>query len=368
MLLTILFYLFIFSVVLQLGFYLFLFGKFTRLKEITTSPSTVPVSILISAKNEVLNLKKYLPLIIKQEYPTFEVILIDDASTDDTITFIQALQREHKHLKLISLANTNSYKGNKKNALSKGIEASSYDYLLFTDADCQPKSQHWISEMTSHLNQTKNIVLGYGAYEKIPKSFLNKLIRYETILTALQYFSYAEIGHPYMGVGRNLAYRKELFMQNEGFKNHQHIKSGDDDLLISEIATSANVAICFQKSSHTISITKKSYPRWFSQKRRHISTATSYKPLHQLSLGLFFSSQFLFWILAIILVAFAFNSQIVTILVLTRLTVHYTTIKSTAKKLDEKDIVLFAPLLDFLLVFTQFGLFLINLFSKPKHW
>ncbi len=368
MLLTILFYTFIFAVAVQLCFYVFLFRRFSSSKQAHSNYSDVPISVLIAAKNEAHNLKKRLTLILQQEYPTFEVILIDDASTDDTLVIVETLQKEYKHLKLVSLAHTNTYTGNKKNALSKGIEAASYDRLLFTDADCQPKSVHWISEMTSQLNETKNIILGYGAYEKIENSFLNKLIRYETLLTAIQYFSYAKMGIPYMGVGRNLAYQKKLFTQNNGFKNHQHIKSGDDDLLISEIATSKNVGICFSRSSHTVSLAKKSFQHWFSQKRRHISTASSYKSIHKFLLGLFFSSQFLFWTLAIILVSLAFNWQIVTILVLTRLTAYYALIQNSAKKLDERDIVVVAPVLELILVCTQLGLFLTNLFSKPKHW
>ena len=338
------------------------------MKDVASKLSNIPVSILIAAKNEVHNLQKVLPYILNQEYPTFEVIVIDDASTDTTVEVIKAFQQEHKHLRLVSIDKTSTYEGNKKNAISNGIKVASYKHVLCTDADCQPKSKQWVSEIVSQLTETKKIVLGYGAYEKIDNSVLNKLIRYETALTAIQYFSYAEMGLPYMGVGRNLAYRKELFTENKGFKNHLHIKSGDDDLLISEIATSKNVSICFHKSSHTVSIAKKSYLSWFAQKRRHISTATNYQPIHQFLLGLFFSSQFLFWILAIILVALAFKLQIVTILIVVRLTVKYVTIQSSTQKLDEKDIAVFAPILDFLLVFTQLGLFFANLFSKPKHW
>ena len=368
MLLTLLFYIFLFAVAIQLCFYMFLFGKFSTLKFTPTNPSNVPVSILIAAKNEAENLKKHLPVVLKQYYPNFEVILIDDASTDNTLEVIRNFQQEYKHLKLVSIAHTESYNGNKKNAISRGIEAASYEYLLFTDADCMPNSEHWISEMASYFTKTKSIVLGYGAYEKINNSCLNKLIRYETLLTAIQYFSYAKMGIPYMGVGRNLAYKKDSYIRNNGFESHRHIKSGDDDLLIAEIATIENVDICFNKKGHTISESKKSYKNWFLQKRRHISTATSYKPIHQLLLGLFFSSQFLFWLLAIFLLIFSFNWLIVTILVLIRLIVQYYTIQNSAKKLGENDIVLFAPLLDFLLVFTQFGLFITNLFSKPKHW
>ncbi len=368
MLLTILFYIFLLAVAIQLCFYILVFRKFLVAKLNTSNPVNPPISILIAAKNEAENLKKHLPAILTQFYPNFEVIIINDASIDNTSAIIRNLQREHKHLKLVSIAKTDVYNGNKKNALSKGIEIATHEHLLFTDGDCKPKSNHWIAEMAGHFSQASNIVLGYGAHEKVDNSFLNKLIRYETVLTAIQYFSYAEMGIPYMGVGRNLAYKKGVFNQNSGFESHEHIKSGDDDLFVSEVATSKNVAICFTKRSHTLSESKKSYKNWFMQKRRHISTSTSYKPIHQLLLGLFFCSQFLFWVLAIILLILSFNWPIVTILVLTRLMVQYYTMLYSTKKLEEEDIVLFVPLLDILLVFTQFGLFLTNLFSKPKYW
>ena len=368
MLLVLLFYVFLFVVAIQLFFYVFLFGKFsfTKIKKIKKSYS--PVSIIIASRNESKNLKENLPSILSQKYPNFEVIIINDASTDESKTILEIFQNQHEHLKVITLQHTNSYSGNKKNAISKGIELASNDHLLFTDADCRPVSENWITEMTSSLSDKKEIVLGYGGYRKIDNSFLNKLIRYETLLTAIQYFSYAKIGIPYMGVGRNLAYKKELFENNNGFKNHMHIKSGDDDLLVNQISTQSNTEICCSKESFTISKPKISFTSWIQQKRRHFSTATNYKSIHQFLLVLFYLSQFLFWCLAIILLIFSFKWQYVTILIAIRLISHYIAIQNSATKLDEKDIVLFTPFLDFLLVFTQIGLFIINLIYKPKHW
>jgi len=251
MLPTIFFYTFLFVVVAQLLFYLFGFGSFSFSKTKRTLSFDAPVSVIIASKNEVENLKNNLPSILDQKYSNFEVIIINDASTDTSLEVIRNLQQQNKHLKLINIEFTSSYTGNKKNAISKGIEIASNDYLLFTDADCKPNSKYWISQMVSHFSDTKNIVLGYGAYKKNRSSFLNKLIRYETLLAAIQYFSYAKIGIPYMGVGRNLAYKKELFFITNGFESHKHIKSGDDDLFINQIATNKNTEICFTKNSFT---------------------------------------------------------------------------------------------------------------------
>ena len=368
MLLSTLFYTFLFIVAIQLLFYLFLFGKFSFAENAQKKVFNFPVSVIIAAKNESQNLTKNLPSILNQQYSDFELIVINDASTDDSHVVLESLQSQFKHLKIISLEHTNSYTGNKKNAITKGIALASNNYLLFTDADCKPVSDYWISEITSYFSNQKEIVLGYGGYQKIDNSLLNKLIRYETLLTAIQYFSYTKLGIPYMGVGRNLAYKKELFIHNNGFKTHNHIKSGDDDLLINEISTQRNTEICFTKDSFTISEPKDTFTSWYQQKRRHLSTATNYKPIHQVLLAAFFTSQFLFWCLAIILLCFSFNWKLVIILIAIRLISQYITIFNSSTKLDEKDLILFAPFLDFILVFTQISLFISNLIYKPKHW
>ena len=150
-------------------------------------------------------------------------------------------------------------------------------------------SENWISEMTSHFSFKKTIVLGYGAYDKIKGSFLNKIIRYETVLTAIQYFSWAKIGKPYMGVGRNLAYKKSEFFGVNGFINHIRVRSGDDDLFINEAANSkSNTAICYNLEGFTYSEPKTTYKDWFNQKRRHVSTAKHYKGFDKFQLALLF--------------------------------------------------------------------------------
>ncbi len=153
----------------------------------------------------------------------------------------------------------------------------------------------------------KTIVLGYGAYEKVKNSFLNKLIRFETMIAATQYFSWAKIGKPYMGVGRNLAYKRDEFFKVRGFQDHMKIRSGDDDLFINQAATKHNTAILYTPKSFTLSEPKKTFKTWFYQKRRHTTTAKYYKGFDKFQLGLFFFSQFWFLILAIILLAFQFE-------------------------------------------------------------
>jgi hypothetical protein len=221
--------------------------------------------------------------------------------------------------------------------------------------------------MAKNFSDKKQLVLGYGAYERTTK-WLNKLIRYETLLTAWQYFSYAKIGKPYMGVGRNIAYTKLLFSKAKGFESHLDIRSGDDDLFVNQIATKENTTLCWSSESFTISEPKLTWSDWLHQKKRHITTAGSYKRLHQLLLGLFYISQVLFFVLAVGLVVINYNFKIVIFLVGIRYLFYLISFIPTAIKLRESDLIVYAPFLELFLIVIQMRIFITNLWDRPKEW
>jgi len=366
--LTITFYLFIVVVAIQLFYYLIIFGKFAYSKTQKSTPKRIPVSVIVCAKNEEENVAKFIPILAGQDYPDFEIVLIDDASSDATLDLFEAFEKEYPNVKLVKVENNEAFWGNKKFALTLGIKAARKEYLLFTDADCYPTSKDWIKEMTSQFTLHKTIVLGYGKYDRIAGSFLNKIIRFETMLTAVQYFSWAKAGHPYMGVGRNLAYKKEEFFNVNGFIDHMKVRSGDDDLFINQAANSKNTTICYTPDSFTYSEPKKTFKEWFTQKRRHVSTASFYKPFDRAQLATFYASQLLFIILPIVLLAFQYQWIIVLALIGFRYLFAWLTLGFSAGKLKEKDVMYWFPIIEITLIFTQLNIFLSNIFSKPVHW
>ncbi|TYB73919.1 glycosyltransferase [Bizionia saleffrena] len=366
--LDIVFYSFVVIVCIQVVFYGIVFGSFAFYKPRQTTPSTLPVSVLICAKNEAKNLASFLPSILNQNYPNFQIVLINDASSDNTLELMESFAEHHSNIKIVNVKNTEAFWGKKKYALTLGIKSATHEHLLLTDADCQPVSKNWISEMTAHFSEKNTIILGYGAYDKVKNSVLNKVIRYETLLTAIQYFSFAKIGIPFMGVGRNLAYKRSEFFKTNGFINHIDIRSGDDDLFINEAATSENTTLCFTQDSFTSSIPKTSLNNWYRQKRRHVSTAKKYKPLHKYLLGLFYSSQLLFWLFSIVLLAIGFYWQFVVALILLRFVIQFFAIGFSAKKLNEFDLLIILPFLELSLIVFQFTIFIANLISKPNYW
>lgn len=366
--LTITLYFFIFIVIIQLAYYLGVFGKFAFAKAQKITPKRIPISVIVCAKNEEENVANFIPILAEQNYPDFEIVLIDDASSDGTLSVFEEFEKQYPNIRLVKVENNEAFWGNKKYALTLGIKAAKKEYLLFTDADCYPTSKDWITAMSSQFTMQKTIVLGYGKYEKIANSFLNKIIRFETLLTAIQYFSWAKAGHPYMGVGRNMGYKKEEFFNVNGFIEHIQVRSGDDDLFINQAANAKNVTIAYTPESFTLSKPKTSFKEFFTQKRRHVATANYYKPFDKLQLGLFYCSQLLFILLAALLLAFQFQWILVLSLLLARYIVAWIVVGFSAGKLKENDIKFWFPIVEIILIFTQINIFITNIFSKPVHW
>ena len=360
--------LYIFSAVVLLNTaYFILFSKFSFLKP--TKPvatESFPISIIVCAKNEAENLKNNIPHWLAQDYPNFELILIDDASSDDTREVIETFAKNHDNIHTVIIENNETFWSNKKYSMTLGIKRAYNKRMLFTDADCRPATKDWIRLMTASLDKEKQLVLGYGAYEK-RKGLLNALIRYETMMTAIQYFSYAEMGMPYMGVGRNLAYTSHLFYENRGFMSHMNVASGDDDLFVNEAATKENTVLCFEPDAFTYSIPKQSFKEWFSQKRRHITTAVHYKSKHRILLGLYYISNLLFWILAAACLIFT-DWKIPLAIIIFRFLLQYIFVGNASKLLKEKSLLPYLPIFELFLVFLQLTIFISNKLAKPKRW
>ena len=287
--------LFLVAFLIQWTRYLFVYLKFPLYKppEVITKPQGV--SVIICARNEEKNLERFLPMILDQDHPEFEVVVVNDASTDLTEEVLIKFSAKYKQLRFTSLPANGKHKRGKKLALTLGLKAASFEQVLLTDADCYPLSRQWLKRMTAGLSEEKRIVLGYGSYER-RKGLLNSLIRYETVFTAIQYFSYAIKGQAYMGVGRNLAYQKSLFFENKGFASHYHLLSGDDDLFVNENATGTNTLVEFSREAFTCSLPKTTFAEWLKQKKRHISAGSHYRRSSRIKLAMEWFSRILFYV------------------------------------------------------------------------
>ncbi|MGQ2984963.1 glycosyltransferase [Flavobacterium sp.] len=366
--LNIIFYVFCGIVLLQVCYYLAILGKFAFAKVQATNPKRIPVSVIVCAKNEAEKVKKLVPLLAAQNYPDFEIVLIDDASTDETLDIFEEFEQQYRNVKLVKVANNEAFWGNKKYALTLGIKAASKEYLLFTDADCYPASGNWITQMSSNFTLNKTIVLGYGAYEKVKGSFLNKIIRFDAMLTASQYFSWAKAGKPFNGESRNMAYKREEFFKVNGFVDHMNIRTGEDSLFINRVATKKNITTCYTPDSFTYSESKRTYSGWRMQKRRDVYTMAWFRPFAKFHIRFFHITQLAFVVLAVLLAALQFNWMLLVPAVALRYIINWVVIGYSAAKLQEKDVAWWYPVMEIILIFTQVNVFLTNIFSKPVHW
>jgi cellulose synthase/poly-beta-1,6-N-acetylglucosamine synthase-like glycosyltransferase len=349
----------------------FMFRRFLpvgRYKAVAPAGDPIPVSVIVSARNEEKNLMELVPLIMDQDHPDFEVIVVNDSSWDDTEAILKALSLRYPALHVINLDEEKQNMQGKKFALTLAIKAARHECILLTDADCRPVSGDWIRRMTRPISDETEIVLGFSPYVRYP-GWLNRIIRFDTLMIGLHYMGFAMSGNPYMGVGRNLCYKKEAFFRVGGFRSHYRLASGDDDLFINQVAHARNTAVVEEPAAQTSSEPKMTWTEWFTQKRRHFTTAPLYKRSHR--------NRLLVWPLSFALLIIGFAGAMVVnagvwrvaALLLLRYIVQCSILRAATKRLGQPgDLVWLAPALEFHLHLLNAVLYFSNLVRKPQKW
>jgi glycosyltransferase involved in cell wall biosynthesis len=330
---------------IQLFYYLFFYLSVNFNKVAETTSTRHPVSVIICARNEAENLKKFLPSVLEQDYPDFEVIVVNDCSEDNSYVILGEYLLKYPHLRISTVNKDPKFAHSKKFAQFIGIKAAKNEILLFTDADCQPVSKKWLEGITSHFTDKVSFVLGYGGYFS-GKGLLNKYIRGESVIIAMQYLGMAIRGIPYMGVGRNLAYRKSVFFENKGFGPHNHVLSGDDDLLVNSVATGKNTAVEYNNDTHTRSVPSSGSEEWLTQKKRHLSTARYYKLRDKFLLITEPFSRVLFYATFITALSCLFLWQWVLAIFTLRLIIQIVVFNLVSKKLNESGLLVYLLFFD----------------------
>ncbi|MBP1640904.1 MAG: glycosyl transferase family 2 [Bacteroidetes bacterium] len=353
---------------IQLYYYSFHFASILKYRKksdkgiVPFAEELPPVSVIICAKNESENLSLFLPTILEQDYPCFEVIVVNDGSTDETSDLLQELSLIYPNLYRTFVPENANIRSTKKLGLTIGIKAAKFDVLLFTDADCKPTSNKWIANMARNFAQNTEFVLGYGAYMH-EKGFMSRMISFDTLFIGIQSLGYALTGHPYMGVGRNMAYLKETFVRMKGFSKSLAIQSGDDDLFVNDGANEYNTRVEISPESVTWSVPKSTFRSWFRQKERHLSTSAFYKVDGLFRIGVEVVSRGLFYVLVCAIAVFSpwIFGAIAGVLLLVRYVVQMIVVNKIAKQLNERRFYLSLLLFD--IVLPLISLY-IKLFSK----
>jgi glycosyltransferase involved in cell wall biosynthesis len=366
MILPLFFGTFIACAVIQITYYILFSTFLVGSKKNENNIPEVPVSVIIYTKNQAKNLPQFIPLIMDQENSKFEIVLINNASSDNTSEVLELFAKKYANLKVLNIENNEAFWGSKKYALTLGIKASKYDNLLFTDTKSKPVSKYWVSEMSKKFTSKKTIVLGYRKYQK-ENSLLNIFIRFENLLTAIKCFGITKLGSPYMAFGTNLAYQKSEFFKVNGFINHMKINAGEGDLFIKDAADRKNTTFCISENSFIKTDSPNSFLKWFTEKKEETLITKKHQFKHRFFLGLFSFSKLLFYVLAATLFFF-YPWKIILSVVLSYFLIQYIVIGVSIKKLKEPQIIFFLPFLEIGLLLIQISIFSANLISKPDHW
>ena len=338
------------------------------------------VTVILAAHNESYNLSQYLQALLSQDYPLYEVIVVDDGSEDSTRDVVERYMTSDPRLKMSFVPYGARVRSTKKLAITLAAKAAKYDYLLLTDADCVPESSHWISEMMSgfqlstvNSQHSTDIVLGFGAYF-MHKSHLNRLIQFDTLFNGLHYLGAALCGHPYMGVGRNLAYKKSLFFESGGFSHLMTTRAGDDDLFVNHVATRTNTSVVISRESLTWSPSKRTFKEWWQQKRRHLSVSPQYRTSTKCRLAFEPLTRGLFYVTLIgtLVYYFLYTSYIVPLyialgLFLLRWIVQTVILNTSARRLGLKSFNMFS-ILWFDIVLPLINLWMLVVPKKQTKW
>lgn len=301
------------------------------------SSHTPPVSVVICARNEENNLREFLPKVLEQDYPDFEVIVVNDASEDNTSQVLDEFAKLYPRLYVTNMPNDINIISRKKFAVTVGVKAAKNELLLLTDADCYPASKDWIRSMVSGVTDGIEFVVGYGDYIT-ERSTINRLITYDTLFIAMQYMGFALKGKPYMAVGRNFLYRKSTFYKHKGFAGHLHIVSGDDDLLINKAGNATNTAVATRAESKTLSIAEPTMAKWLLQKSRHLTSSSLYTKSSRRRIGIEVVSRAIFYLLVVCGLVYAdlYVSAFVLSLFVLRFAMQAVVINKTAKRLQSR--------------------------------
>lgn len=218
--------------------------------EVNFTNEQPPVSIIIYAHNQVEDLTCNVPELLNQDYPDFEVIVVDDCSRDHTLEELERMEQRMDrlfHTKIDDRARTLSHR---KLALVLGLKAAHNDVIITTQAQCCPDDRHWIASMVRNFTPKTDVVIGPVAYER-RTSLVSQFCSYDLFHRLMQMFGLTLGVKAHAGWGVNMAFRKSLFFAEHKDSNwlSYHIHPGEDDLFVSAVARNNNVAVEISPSS-----------------------------------------------------------------------------------------------------------------------
>ena len=355
------------TVFFQILYYWIIFGRiaFFNPKKRPVSDTLPSVSVIMVAENDYHNLRKNLLSLLEQDYPDFEVVVVNSSSQETASHFLlKSLENNYPNLKQVNLPDVKNIHARKKFLLAIGVKESVKEVLLLTNTDCQPDSPYWIRSMVSQMSGKKQLTLGYTGL-----AFANRFYRLDRVNTSLTFLSLARCGMPYTGSGNNLAYSRELFNKANGFVSHYSISYGDDTLFVNKNATAKNTAIALLPDSLMRIRSRMKYKRWMYHKKIARRSQKHYKKSHRFVLSLFPFTRFICYLtfvgLLCLLPLDMFYYGIIGAFALRMISQLFIT-KKAMQRFHEKGLLLLQPLFEPIYMLMSWRIFFKTLFRGKK--
>ena len=262
---------------LLLLYYFVLYGRFVFRKEKKTVPveDLPPVSVVMAVRDESHLLIKSLPVLLSQDYPNYEVVVVNDNSIDETAQLVTDFKTTYPNLHYVDLTSSISNIRGRKFPLALGIKAAKNEIVVLTDASSIPASPYWLQHIAGRFTRKTRVVYGGVSVFRKP-GFLNALMRYDAVRSLVLAFSYTLSGMPVMANGRNLAYTRSLFLKNkETFVSQPRMPYGDDDIFMNKVASSLDCDVEPDPDA-MVSQNGLTPKRWFNQKKASFVTRSYY--------------------------------------------------------------------------------------------
>ena len=305
----------LFFFIIQILFLLCLYKKpydYERKREVAViADEALPgISVIVTSKNNSEELEKNLPFILNQDYSNFEVIVVNSGSTDETDMVLRAAEQKYPRLYHTHVPHDADRLNEKKLALTLGIKAAKNEILLFTEAYCRPCTTQWIKEYGKEFAQGREIVLGYSRLILGKKVKMRRFILFDNLIHHLKFISMAIARKPFMGIGWNMAYKKELFFQNRGFSHILNREGGEDDLFINRIAPGKRTGVVLSPESMTETHGIDNFSTWRTLKSKYLYSKQFYDGFAVHLFGLETFTKYSFYTALIALVTMSiFNSS-----------------------------------------------------------
>ena len=326
------------------------------------------VSVVLTAHNETNYLKENLVYLLEQDYPNFEVVVVDYTSSDDTQFVLRVCSENYPNLKPITFSKDVNMFSGKKYPLSIGIRSAKNDVILLTEPDCLPKSFNWIRNMMAGYTTGADIVVGYSGVKQEP-GLLNNLIQYDNLTATASCLGMLIMGNPYTASGHNLSYRRDFFFDHGAFINHYKEPEGADDMFVNQNATKQNTVMVLEPDAFVMCEPRATYEMWKLQRKARYSTKKYYSCKDKTLLSLPYIAVTLFYAaVVLLLVAGTFPWEIVAAIVTIKLAWQIITFSRLSKRFDVKGVTFWSPLYELYFLLANTILYVTTLHHKKRKW